>query len=128
MRQIGLPSTVVEAMARAYCQLGNARMAVVGDLVVKAFFFLLRVGKYTPHPAPAERCTIPLRKGDVKLWGGTQCLDGNAKWGILATANAATITLENQKNGQKGYTLHHHKTANLKMCPVTALARLVYAI
>ena len=64
----------------------------------------------------------------MKLWRRTQRLDGNAKWGVLATADVATITLENQKNGQKGYTLHHHKTANLNMCPVIAMARLVYAV
>ena len=100
----------------------------MGDLIVTAFFFLLRVSEYTPHPAQSERCTVPLQKSDVKLWRGTQRLDSNAEWAVLATANAVTITLENQKNGQKGYTLHHHKTDNQEMCPVVSLARLLYAI
>ena len=50
------------------------------------------------------------------------------EWAVFATANAVTITLENQKNSQKGYTLHHHKTENQEMCPVIALARLLYAV
>ena len=79
VQQIGLPSTAVKAMARTYQRLGNAWMATVGDLIVAAFFFLLRVGEYTPHPAQSERCTVPLQKADVKLWRGTQRLDSDAE-------------------------------------------------
>ena len=101
MQQIGLPSTAVKAMACAYQCLNNAWMATMGDLVVAAFSFLLRVGKYTPHLAKLERCTVPQRKADMILWCGTQWLDSNAEWAVLAVADAVTITLENQKNGQK---------------------------
>ena len=51
-----------------------------------------------------------------------------APWANLNTADAVTNRLENQKNGQRGTTLHHHESGHPIMCPVRAMARLMYGL
>jgi integrase len=41
------------------------------------------------------------------------------------SADAVTLYLENQKNGQKGATIHHTAVLDSWFCPVKALARRV---
>lgn len=87
-----------------------------------AFFFLLRVGEYTPN---ANRRTVPLRRRDVTLWRGTTPIPVGAPMREVRRATAVTICLENQKNGQKGDTLHHERTGDPAMCPVAAMIQLI---
>jgi len=49
--------------------------AAVADLIVVAFFYLLRVGKYTAPCNSWPKRTISLRKCDVRLWHNGQMLD-----------------------------------------------------
>ena len=98
---------------------------MAGTLAVLAFFFLLRVGEYTPGE---NRRTIPLRKRDVKLWSGDIRVPLDAPWAALSSATAVTITLENQKNGHRGCILHHYASLDDTLCPVKAMVAILWAI
>ncbi len=93
--------------------------------MVFAFFFLLRVGEYTKS-GPRPTRTVPLRKRDITLWRAGVRLDPEAPLDILLSADSVTACLENQKNGYKGCTLHHHASGDPRFCPAKAAARLMY--
>jgi len=105
---------------------GLKRLRMTGDLVVLAFFFLLRVGEYTPSSGP--RRTVPLRRQDIKLWRNSVILSHSEPLAVLLTADAVTICLENQKNGHKNATLHHTTSGDAALDPVRSAARLVFEI
>jgi hypothetical protein len=92
-----------------------------------AFFFLLRVGKYTMPSAGTTTCTVQFCIQDIRLWKQGVLLDNFASPAALLQANAVTLYLENQKNGQKGATIHS-TTVEGWFCPVKALACRVAAI
>jgi hypothetical protein len=58
---------------------------------------------------------------DVQLWNQGRLLNNYAPRAELLTADAITLFLENQKNGQKGATIHHTAVDGW-FCPVKALA------
>jgi hypothetical protein len=91
-----------------------------------AYFFLLRVGEYTPSSEPRQ--TIPVRRKDVKLWKNGRQLPHSSPLAVLLTADAVTIGLENQKNGFKNCTLHHYASGDASFCPVRSIAYLVHEI
>ena len=101
-------------------------LQIVGHLIVVAYFFLLRVGEYTPSSEPRQ--TVPLRRKDVQLWRGKRVIPHSAGIDALRSATAATICLENQKNGYRNCTLHHYASGQAGFCPVGALAHLVHEI
>jgi len=94
--------------------------------VVLAFFFLLRVGEYTP--SSSVRQTVPLRRKDVKLWNDMHLIPHTADLDTLLGADAVTISLENQKNGHKNAVLHHTSSGDCFFDPVKSAARLVHEI
>ena len=116
----------MKAVAAAYRASDDARMIATANLIVVAFFFLLRVGEYTPHSNPNRR-TVPLRRKDVKLWKGTDRIALDSPSYELAQADGVTIRLENQKNGEKGCVLHHDRSADPALCPVRAMVALIQA-
>ncbi len=92
----------------------------MADLVVIAFFYLLRVGEYTTSLREHEKCTVPLRKCDVRLWKDGNLLDRELELRDLLTADSATISIANTKNGTKGAVVHHNAIGGA-ICPVAAL-------
>jgi hypothetical protein len=90
-----------------------------------AFFFLLRVGEYTMPGRGTRTQTVQFRVKDVRLWRQGHLLDNNAPRAVLLSADAVTLYLENQKNGQKGATIHHTAVVDSWFWPVKALARRV---
>jgi hypothetical protein len=96
------------------------------DLLTLAFFFLLRVGEYTP--TPHDRRTVPLRLQDIQLWRNHQRLDPSQANTHFHCANAITICLENQKNGRKGTTLHLHSSLDGDFDPVIAGANILASL
>ena len=123
--QLAVPSSTILWIALHYCNHAVARMRTIGDLVVLAFFFLLRVGEYTQSPEPRQ--TTPLRRQDIKLWRNKTLLNHALPLQQLLEADAVTIFLDNQKNGFRGATLHHTASGNT-LCPVQSAARLVHQI
>jgi hypothetical protein len=120
---VAIPITVLEHL-RATTQEPTLAQAQA-DLCIIAFFYLLRVGEYTYHNPTQRRRTVQFRLQDVKLWEGTTLLDNSLPLDQLqARCTAATLTIDNQKNGKRGTTIHHHIN-NTPICPVQALIRRV---
>ena len=97
------------------------------DLIVMAFFFLLRVGEYTRPRAHTVTRTIQFRVCDVRFWQGQTLLPLTSDAATLAGASSVTLTIDNQKNGQRGDTLHQEACAS-DFCPVRSVAARVSAI
>lgn len=124
MPQQALPVEAIEYLNRGWGDSPLPGRQVSAALCTLAFFFLLRVGEYTPHGAAVRR-TVPLRKGDVRLWIGHDPVDAEAPLDTLLRADGATIKIDNQKNGVRGATLHHHSSGDPSTCPVRAAAILL---
>jgi hypothetical protein len=120
-----LPNTTVRLIAITFLATQSQRLHVVADLVVLAFFFLLRVGEYTRSSQP--RRTIPLAETDVKLWRGIVELSHDSPLADLLAADGVTISLQNQKNGHKNEALHHYSSGDAFLDPVKSAARLVHS-
>jgi integrase len=106
----------------------DPKETAVADLVVIAFFFLLRVGEYTPPSTDRRTRTTQIRRKDLQFWkrqpsGLITRLSPMTPLANLLTADSVTITLDNQKNGQRDATLHHEALPTNPLCPVRACAR-----
>ena len=101
----------------------------VSDLIVMAFFFLLRVGEYTVKSGRNNtKRTVQFRIKDVTFFkkgedGTLRQLRRNASAEEILAADAVTLKLENQKNGWKGVCISHHSTGSELMNPCRAVAR-----
>lgn len=109
-------------------------IAAVGDLVLIAFYFLLRVGEYTVKAGRRrEKQTQQFRVKDVTFFkynkrGQLRQVPRNASAQILLSADSATLKLDNQKNGWKGVCINHEANGDAYLCPVRALARRIIHI
>jgi hypothetical protein len=96
-------------------------LEAVADLVIIAFFYLLRVGEYTtPHSARTKR-TIPLWDCDIRLWYQGKIIPHLAGLQALMRADSTTICIVHTKNGTKGAVVHHEGIGG-PICPVAAMA------
>ena len=129
--QLALPASTVRLIQESYGESPVRRQEVTGHLIVLAFFFLLRVGEYTPATGATAgrktRRTVPLRKQDIRLWKDGRPIPDNAPLETMNSADGVRICLENQKNGRKGATLYHTATGG-EFCPVRSAARLLSAM
>jgi hypothetical protein len=68
--QQALPSSTIHMITTTYGNLLSLKRRVTADLVMVAYFFLLRVGEYTPTTPKkgSVKQTIPLRKWDITFW------------------------------------------------------------
>ena len=101
----------------------------IGDLVLIAFYYLLRVGEYTIKDNRNEtKRTVQFRIQDVTFFkrnrnGQLRQLRRTSNDSTLMKADSATLKLENQKNGWKGVCVNQEANGELIHCPVRALAR-----
>jgi hypothetical protein len=121
--QQALPSSTIRWIATHMGSSQQPQTCLTAQLIVLAFFFLLRVGEYTQ--SKEKRRTIPQRKKDIRLWRSGTILPNDAPLEVLLTADAVTICLENQKNGNKNAILHHTSSKDATIDPVKAAALLV---
>jgi hypothetical protein len=88
-----------------YCSLldqQNPKERATAYLIVMAFFYLLRVGKHTLPLADVTTCTVQFRVCDIRFWQGQTLLPpATSDAGTLAAASSVTLTIDNQKNGQR---------------------------
>jgi hypothetical protein len=101
----------------------------IGDLVLIAFYYLLRVGEYTikGHRNNTKQ-TVQFRLQDVTFFkrdpaGRLRQLSRTASNHDIMTADSATLKLDNQKNGWKGVCVHQEHNGDVIHCPVRALGR-----
>jgi hypothetical protein len=109
--------------AGAYHQAPNAPLTrVTTDLVTTAFFFLLQVGEYTMPKKNIRTQTVQFRVQDVTFCreDGT-VIPNSAPIHELSRAASVTLWMDNQKNGQRGATIHHTACPGW-FCPVKALS------
>jgi hypothetical protein len=125
--QLALPVVTVER-AGAYYQAPHAPLTkATADLVTIGFFFLLRVGEYTMPRRNVRTRTEQFRVQDVTFRQDGLVLPNTTPLAQLVLADSVTLYLDNQKNGQRGATIHHTACPTW-FCPVKALARRVTSI
>ena len=105
-----------------------------GDLILIAFYFLLRVGEYTcsrrnSQPERTKR-TVNFQLCDVVFFkkdggGHLQALSARCDPELRLTADGATLQLTNQKNGWKNVCIHQHANDRGLFNPVRTMARVV---
>ena len=78
--QLALPpvSCITAAAAARFHNGATSKQQAVADLIIVAFFFLLRVGKYTMPTGNRRTRTVQFRCQDVRLWRFGQLLDHTA--------------------------------------------------
>ncbi len=97
------------------------------DLILIAFYYLLRVGEYTVKAKRnASKQTVQFRLKDVTFFahdtsGSLRQLSRQASADAIMSAHSATLKLENQKNGWKGVCIHQEHNGDAYHCPVRAL-------
>ena len=124
VRQLAVPNSTVK-MARMMTKSSDrAPVRVAGLLIVMAFFFLLRVGEYTPGD-PKKKRTIPLRKKDLRLYKDGRPLSRETSLREALEAHEVSITIDTQKNEWRGSTLFHQRSGDPNLDPVRAAALLL---
>lgn len=97
----------------------DVRAAAVADMIVIAFFFLLRPGEYTG----TANDDTPFRLTDVQLFLGPRRLD--LLTAPIATATSVSLMFTTQKNGVRGEIVNHGLSGHPLVCPVRATIRRV---
>ena len=129
------PDLPRRAYVHGYRRGGSAATRATGDLILIAYYYLLRVGEYTTKARRKQRTrTRQFRMKDVTFYkrgrhGVMKALPPNAPEKSIMTADAATLRISNQKNGHKGQCVHTWaNVSNPDDCPIRALGRRVLHI
>jgi hypothetical protein len=99
----------------------------IGDLTMIAFYYLLRIGEYTTKGIRNNsKQTEEFKMGDIMFFrndaqGNLRCLPRDAHADLIASADGATMKLDNQKNGWKGVCVYQQANGDPIDCPVRAL-------
>jgi integrase len=125
--QLALPVRAMQCAVDHYNQKGTPASCALADLLTVAFFFLLRPGEYTMPSARTKTRTIQFRRQDVRFFLNGAVLPHTTPLIRLQDADAVRLYIDNQKNGQRGSTMHHTARAG-PFCPVKALARRVHCL
>lgn len=97
----------------------DAATLAIADMIVIAFFFLLRPGEYT-----VTTDNSPFRLEDVQLRIGDQRLQWHsATEAQLSCATFATLEFTTQKNAVRGEVIGQGRSGSHTFCPVKSIAR-----
>jgi hypothetical protein len=121
-----IPFQVILYLATTAFAVGAAAEGTkaIADMVILAFFFLLRPGEYTF--SSSKKDSAPFRLQDVCLRRGNVYLDiMNCALAELDTADFCSLTFSNQKNGVKNEKIGHVRSGHHLCCPVAAIIRRV---
>ena len=116
---VGVPNQCVTV---GQCSAASPKDQAIGDLVLIAFYYLLRVGEYTQKSKKKKTRTIQFRLRDIAFKNGNVLIPFDAPAAEFLKATAATMRLSNQKNGIRG-SLIHRSAMRGRFCPVKALVR-----
>ncbi len=134
--QLAVPVSLVRAAAERAKKTGNPKTLAMSDLIIVAFFYLLRSGEYT-KPRYVNRNgkkikatrTVQFRIKDIGFFNNSFAIDKyTASLDDLLNATSATLRLGNQKNGRMGQCIHHAAIQDLTWGPTQALARRVFHV
>jgi hypothetical protein len=122
--QLALPVRAVQCAVNHYNAKGTLFAYAVADLLTIAFFFLLRPGEYTMPTARSKTRTVQFRRQDIRFFRNGLILPHSAPLIDLRAADAVRLYLDNQKNGQRGSTMHHTALAG----PVSTLKTIPFPL
>jgi hypothetical protein len=125
--QLAVPLDVIKHIEHK-SRNGNNKQRAIGDMCVIAFFYLLRGGEYTVDSPKREEKKRPhsFRIEDVRLWEGNSILPLSLPLNeLLQRCTAATLHLEDQKNGIRNQTIHQEALLSEWYCPIKAIIRRV---
>ena len=99
-------------------------LLAVTDMIIVAFFFLLRPGEYTDT---SSTDTTPFTFQDVQLHIGDRRLDLRLASDVelLHAATSVSLTFTTQKNGIPNEVIRLGRTGDPFLCPVMAIARRI---
>jgi len=107
----------------------SPQQQAIGDLVIIAFYYLLRVGEYTTKDKRTKQTqTRQFWVMDFTFFRGSKsslllAMPPNVPPNDILGAAAATLQISNQKNGNLGTGLHHEALPDKPIaCHVKALA------
>jgi hypothetical protein len=96
----------------------------IRDLVILAYYFLMRPGEYCT--TPGEDASHPFHLDEVELWRGPRQFDlATASDHELLTSTFCMLVFSDQKNANRGEKVGHATSGDHSFCPVRALARRV---
>jgi hypothetical protein len=115
---------VPELLVRLAMMVGVLEMAkATADLILIAFYYLLRVGEYT-HKAASNNTkqTVEFRAEDVTFFkrfeGRLKQLPREAPDEDIMSADSSTLKIDNQKNGWHGVCINHEHNGDEIFSPV----------
>ena len=119
-----IPMSVIRRICHIAKQLppNSFFLEAVADMIIIAFFYLLRPGEYTDAPSD----TTPFTLGDVQLFiGPTRLNIETASDSELLQARSASLTFTKQKNGVENEVIKLGRSGDPFCCPTLAIARRV---
>ncbi len=130
IKKLPVQSDVSELLVTtAYDCGGTVKDKAIANLTMIAFYYFLRVGEYMVKGSRnSTKQTVQFKYADVTFFcknkrGQLRCLPHNASDDLIASADGATLKLDNQKNGWKGVCVYHEINGDGAHCPVRALGR-----
>ena len=130
--EVDVPEYLVDL---AYIKGATEKDKAVADLVMIAFYYLLRVGEYTAKGKghqdweESQTQTQPFRLKDIAFFSRHPSTDRlvrlspNASDDEIMSASNATLKLGNQKNGWKDVCINHEHNLHETLCGVRAIGR-----
>jgi hypothetical protein len=119
--QLALPAYAILCIVKHYLGKNTPWATALADLITIAFSFLLCLGKNAMPTSRSKTSTVQFCCQDVRFFQNGTVVLHSAPLAILRQANSVRLYIDNQKNGQRGSTMHHTTTVN-HFCPVKALA------
>ena len=132
--QLAVPITVPNHAFTTGMKSKCTKKQAEGCLSLIAFYYLLRVGEYT-KPKTVKRNgvttratrTHPFTLANIGFFKNGKVVPRTSSLKILLSCDAATLKLDNQKNGRMGGTIHQ-EAVKKACCPIKALAHRVHHI
>jgi hypothetical protein len=132
--QLAVPVGIPNACFKGSQLSSDPLTRAAGCLTLIAFYFLLRVGEYT-KPRTAIRNGVTIRAtrtvqfmvSNVGFFKDGKIISRSSPLEVLLSCDAATLKINNQKNGRMGDTIHQ-QAIDSDCCPIKALAIWVHEI
>lgn len=117
-----VPLRVLRRLHHVAHTAGEQPLLAITDMILLAFFFLLRPGEYTGSPSN----TSPFTLADVQLFAGRRRLPiSTCPEADFALATFCTLTFTDQKNGVKGEVIGLGVSGDPSFCPVKSMTRRI---
>ena len=132
--QLAVPVSVPTTAYETHLKCGDPILKRKGCLMLVAFYYLLRVGKYTRtwFSMQNEKRVLATQTKkfvvrNVGFFKDDKVVKRTSPLAKLLTANLAVLKITNQKNGCMGQTITQHVTTT-PHCLVKTLAHIVHEI